>query len=108
MTGTINGKFYEQILPHHECTDADYEQFYSIKEQFRQGLNDIRESPDRGFLCIDWEQGDEDFYSLYGDLSSDSRMLEAIMAPCNYRHTEIDESGLEVDTECITDRKEQF
>ena len=35
-------------------------------------------------------------------------MLEAIMAPCNYRHYEFEESGLEVHKECITDREEQF
>ena len=59
-------------------------------------------------MCIDWEEGDEDFYSIYGDLNSDGRMLEAIMAPCNYRHYEFEESGLEVHKECITDREEQF
>ena len=97
MMGTKDDIDFEHILPYHKCTDDDYAQFYPINPGFESELKEIRGDPARGFYCIDWS--DEEPYRIFGDVetSSDVEVLEAILAPCNYVHKEIDiQNGLQI------------
>lgn len=70
-------------------------------------LEKTKQDEKRGFLCIDWP--DDEPYKIYGwEAQAEMKMLEFIMAPCNYRHKEISEEGLPVREDCITDPEEQF
>ena len=71
-------------------------------------MNQVKESPDRDFLCLDWD--DEDPFLIYGEHEHSSQLqeLEVIMAPCNYLHKEIDEKGFSVAEECEYDPEKQF
>ena len=41
-TGKQNGTSFEEILPHHKCTDADYAGFYPPAKRHVEALNEIR------------------------------------------------------------------
>ena len=32
LYGRKNGKYFERILPYHNCTDEDYDEFYPVKK----------------------------------------------------------------------------
>ena len=66
-----NQQWYEQILPHHVCTDDDYAEFYPITSGEEQLLSEIRSEPNRGLLCLDWDEAEPFF--IYGDESSSDR-----------------------------------
>ena len=55
MVGIKNGAKYEKILPYHECTESDYDQFYPLNVEKAPTLEAIRKDPNRGFFCIDWD-----------------------------------------------------
>ena len=65
-TGKRNGTDFEEILPFHKCTDADYAEFYPIAKNSQQAIKDIRKDPKKGLFCLDeWTDdlsigGDED------------------------------------------------
>ena len=102
-------EWYERILPYHECTDEDYAQFHPMNFGSEDEFRNIRDNPDRGFFCLDWD--DEDPFQIFGnsEFSSNYKVLEAILAPCNYLHKEIDPKGVySIGEECNTDPEEQF
>ena len=77
-----DGKKYEQIIPHHECTEEEYVEFYPIVSGKQSFLDNLKEKG--GFKCIDWEH--EVPYSVYGDTFARGswRSLNVRLAPCNY------------------------
>ena len=81
-----NNTRYERIIPYHVCTDEDFDKFYPIRADEAPRLKRIRDDPDRGFLCFDWENDDP--LSLFGQYehSQDYQEVEATLAPCNYLH----------------------
>ena len=82
-----NNTKYEKIIPHHECTDEDFAKFYPIRQDEVSKFSRIREDPDRGFLCFDWEN-DGPLLSIYGQYehTQNYQEIEATLAPCNYLH----------------------
>lgn len=59
MYGYRNGEEFLRRVPFHKCTDEDYDQFYPVKRQSADLLKEIREDPERGLFCIDWNNEDE-------------------------------------------------
>ena len=52
----------------------------------------MREDPDRGMFCIDWN--DEDPIEIIGEeFDDDYTRFEAVLVPCNYLHTMLDYQG---------------
>ena len=88
------------------CQYIYYAQFYPMKPEQERDLVLIREDPDRGFLCIDWD--DEDPHLIFGDFTSTAnyQSLDFILTPCNYNHKEIDPEGLPIHEKCIYDAEE--
>ena len=54
----------ENILPFHDCTEEDYDQFYPIRAEKKDEMDRIRKDPTQGFICLDWD--DSDPLQLYG------------------------------------------
>ena len=50
-----DSEYYERILPHHVCTEEDLAKFYPISASSEAEYESIIEDPDRGFLCMDWD-----------------------------------------------------
>ena len=44
----------------HECNDSDLDQFYEVESNSKKKFDKIREDPNHGFFCIDWEKEDFD------------------------------------------------
>ena len=64
----------------------------------------LREDPDRGLLCIDWNDQSEPEISIIGDPSDDNySRFEVILVPCNYVHTMLGYVGDSINPECIGD-----
>ena len=63
------GKWFERIVPHHECTSEDYAEFYPIDTKQEKLLKNIKESEKKGFLCLDWK--DDDPYLIYDLVTSE-------------------------------------
>ena len=59
------------MLNYHKCTDKDYDEFFPVQEEYSKLLKEIREDPDRGFLCIDWDDKIEPI-SITGKSSNDN------------------------------------
>ena len=51
----------KQEIPMRFCTDEDYDKFYPVKESNANKLKLIREDPNRGMLCLDWENSGVQF-----------------------------------------------
>ena len=54
--GRKEGRPFHRLLKYHMCTDADYAEFYPIQKNSALLLKEIREDPDRGFYCLDWNE----------------------------------------------------
>ena len=52
-TGKRNGTGFEEILPYHKCTDADYAGFYPPAKNSLDDLKEIREEPKKNLFCLD-------------------------------------------------------
>ena len=63
IVGKKDDKWSEHILPHHECTEEDFAEFYPIDPSHELTLQAIKEDSDRAFLCTEWD--DSDPYLLY-------------------------------------------
>ena len=68
----------------------------------------MREDPDRGMLCIDWdgEEGamqSEPIEITGQENDDDYARLEVVLVPCNYVHTQLGYSGDTVSPECEGD-----
>ena len=90
------------MLDYHVCTDEDYDQFYPVQKQSAATLNAIRNDPERGMLCIDWDNEKQPI-SIMGDEGEDNyQRLDIILVPCNYVHTSFGWDKDSVHPECET------
>ena len=55
-----DGNYRERVIPHHKCTEEDFEEFYPFDGDETKTANSAAD-----FNCIDWD--DEDPYLVYGD-----------------------------------------
>ena len=65
--GLQNGTDYEELVPYHKCTDADYAGFYPVAKNSESPLKAIREDPKKNLLCLD----DYKDFLIGGDSMSD-------------------------------------
>ena len=57
--GVRDGTWYEKLIPHHVCTEADWALFEPVIDEY-QGLYDKYQNEPKLYLnCIDWEQMDD-------------------------------------------------
>ena len=102
LYGKRNGIYYDRILDYHNCTEADYNEFHPVKSQSEQVLLELQTDPDRGMLCLDWN--DEEPIEIIGaDSNDDYTRLEVVLTPCNYIHTALGNTWDSVHPECVTD-----
>lgn len=100
LFGRKDGVSYENFIPYHKCTDADWEDFYPPSTSGVDGWNTIRSDPKRGFYCLDWS-GD---YDLYGnEITNNYQKIEFVLAPCNYVHSYLGWQGDSINPDCIAD-----
>ena len=65
-------------------------------------LKSIKEDPDRGLFCIDWD--DDNPFEITGyEFDDNYTRLEIVLVPCNYIHTMLDYKDDSVSSECIGD-----
>ena len=76
---------FEEILPYHECTVDDYKEFYPVDRKAALLVEDIKKDPNRGFICLDWDEMDLEIYGSENE--SNYQRLEVIVMPCNSRNT---------------------
>lgn len=60
LYGKKDGKVFMQMLDFHKCTDKDFEDFAPPSKDTANLFKQLREDPDRGLFCLDWER--------YGDI----------------------------------------
>ena len=102
LFGKRNGVTYERLLTYHNCTDADYEEFYPVIKQSEKTLRDIRSDPERGMFCLDWD--DEDPIEVIGsEIDNNYTRLEVVLVPCNYVHQQLGDVGDFIHPECVPD-----
>ena len=79
----INGVSDQRKLSYHKCTDEEYNQFYPVQRESEAILKEIREDPERGLYCIDFD--DFELINLMG-LETDNNYLNfaAYLVPCNF------------------------
>ena len=85
LTGLDADKnYFEKTIPHHECTEEDYAEFYPIVKNLEKNL-EVTKTLFGGFECIDWDNEDEPIL-IYGDRyhSDVFQNLNVILVPCNY------------------------
>ena len=103
MRGKRNGSKFEEILPFHKCTDADYAGFYPPAKRSQAALKEIRENPKKSLFCLDdWA----DNLYIGGDESiTEWSAMEMIMVPCNYIHRETNKTATSdtISESCISD-----
>ena len=54
--GVKDGVYYEYAVPHHLCTEKDYEQFFPIAEKNRVSFERIKNN--NAFVCLDFDKVD--------------------------------------------------
>ena len=59
------------MLSYHKCTDEDYSEFYPVQKQSAATFKAIKNDPERGMLCIDWDNKDLPI-SIMGDEGEDN------------------------------------
>ena len=102
--GKQNGINFQRVLSYHKCTDEEYEEFQPIKQTAAGLLKEIRENPERGMYCIEWN--DDDPIKLYGTGHEDDfARIDVIFVPCNYLHTMLDYKGDTIHPECVGDKQ---
>ena len=68
----------------------------------------MREDPERGMLCIDWND-DQYPIKIKGDESFDNyQRIEAALVPCNYVHTQFGYNDDSIHPECVLNLEEQM
>ena len=70
MWGKKDGIAYNRYLTPHLCTDKDYAEFNPIEEASAGVLQTIRDDPERGFFCLDWEESNP--FEVYGGENQDN------------------------------------
>ena len=105
LVGTQDGQEIETVLPHHDCTDEDFKDFNPVSSRSEFEFERMRNSPERGFICIDWT----DDLLIYGEenRSKKYQRLEFNFVPCNYIHQHLGYTEDRVAEECIADLEKQ-
>ena len=103
VAGRRKGKDYSRVLDFHPCTDEEYDEFYPVRKAQAGMLRAMREDPERGLFCIDWDNGDP--VELVGyEFDDDYTRLEVLLVPCNYVHTLGGYRGDSVHPGCVGDQ----
>ena len=64
----------------------------------------MREDPERGLFCIDWEKEQIEIGGYYSE--ENYSRLEVVLVPCNYIHTFLGYQDDYVSSECVGDLEE--
>ena len=91
----------KQEIPMRFCTDEDYDKFYPVKESNANKLKLIREDPNRGMLCLDWENSGVQFQGSEG--STKWSYLDVVVMPCNVKLTNLGAEDDRISPECSGD-----
>ena len=100
------GVWNEQVIPHHECTEADLSQFYPIQSINKQQYDDIVNNPKRGASCIDFEKLDLNLWSNEM-IATEFQKIDIVLAPCNVvNEIALGSTTADISPECIPDFKQ--
>ena len=102
--GRLDGKKYEQIIPHRRCEPEDYDKFLPPMEEAIEMLEWYKTDPTRNLLCIDWDELGDDI-DIWGNWQDETKYqrFEFLVTPCNYVHTALGYDGDSIDENCIED-----
>ena len=102
-----HGEYSEKLLSYHKCNETDWNDFTPASKGSKRAFETIRDTPNRGFFCIDWPNDEP--LSIYGDYSSENwQSVEIGLVPCNYVHAEFGETGDYVREGCKADLESQI
>ena len=106
---TVNGKqgeaYYTKPVEFHECSEAELGDFASPKLETETELESIIKSDKRTLFCLDWEDDEKDFLSVWGSYSSyDNQFITVMLVPCNFVPPGL-EASYPVSQDCIWDEK---
>ena len=81
-TGMRDGTSFEETLPYHKCTNADFAGFHHPAKRSQEALKEIKEDPKNSLFCFDvWS---ENLYIGGDEETTNWSTIEMTMAPCNY------------------------
>ena len=63
-------------------------------------LKGIKEDPERGLFCIDWEDEDEPIEIVGYEMDANYTRLDIMIVPCNYLHTSFSYTGDAINPNC--------
>ena len=90
-------------MPFHECSAADFEQYYPISYESKATFDQITESEERGFYCVDWKKADVEIY----ETDTENRLDVSIMLlPCNILDTSGGITEDSIGESCVRDLDE--
>jgi hypothetical protein len=106
--GIRNGDKFEELLPYHKCTDADFDKFYPVSQNSKDELKVTRTDPKKGLFCLD--EWTDDLFVGGDEAGKDYQIVEMIMAPCNYVNREFNKTATEdtIAKDCIADLNAQM
>ena len=52
-TGMRSGTSFEETLPYHKCTEADFDGFDPPSKRSHEAIKEIREDPNKSLFCLD-------------------------------------------------------
>ena len=104
LIGKKEGVKQEKFIPYHKCTANDWAQFPPAGRASADSWQKIKSDPKRGMFCFD--KNEENL--LYGqEKSSEYQRIDIMLAPCNYIHNQLGETGDTIHPECIADLDKQ-
>ena len=75
------GVVSEKLLSYHKCNETDWEHFAPASRRSKTKFEAIRDTPDRGFYCVDWPEDGSTF--VVGDYSTANiQYIEINLVPC--------------------------
>lgn len=105
--GRHKGQEYERILQYHKCTDEDWVNFAPPSKTSADSWKEINSSPKRGFMCIDFEEGEN--LKIYGNERNDEyQRIEIVLVPCNYLHSHLGYRLDRIHEDCVADLDKQI
>ena len=69
-------------------------------------MQNLRGDPERGMLCIDWNDPEMPIIIKGDEYNDDYQRFEAVLVPCNYVHTELGYEGDSIHPECVHNLEE--
>ena len=66
--GINEGVEFEEIVPYHRCNDEDWAKFPPAADNSADSIETIKEDPNRGMYCLDWEEAD---FNVFGNEKND-------------------------------------